>query len=169
MGWDDIQESNGESADYVKIESGKMARVHLLDEEPFSFYQHRKQGEKKPVRCKVVNCAYCNNTEYDKKRRFAINVYNLEAKKVQILEQGPQVFGQIKTIWEAYEKNLSTIDLTISRKGDGLNTEYSVVPVPTKFKPEMMNGTQKYNVPKHYGVETTGEAVQSTVDEEPPF
>ena len=165
MGWDDIEESTGSGADYVKIKANESVRLYLLDSEPVSFFQHRKKGEIKPQRCKGANCPYCVSSEYDKRQRFAINSYCFEAKKVQIFEQGKSVFGQIKKTWEAYEKDLSKSDIIVTKQGDGLNTKYTVVPVPTKFKPDLLAGASRYDLVKQYGVALT----VPYVEEEPPL
>ena len=134
MGWDKVKESA--SGDFTKIEAGKTVRVHLLGSEPDVKFQHWDQN-KKCHPCTAPDCQFCVES-VKRSARFSIKVFNLDNKRVESLESGVAVFGQINAIREALEGTLSGVDLKISRTGSGPNdTKYMVVNVPTMFKPEM--------------------------------
>lgn len=169
-GWDSIEEST-ENADYVKLESGKDAVLHVLDKEPVSIFKHFVQAEKKYYKCKNTdNCPYCMKPDAsDKLRKFAINVFNLSQKKVQILEQGKQVFGQMKKILEVW-KDLDRADLVVKKSGTGIDTEYTVVAVPTSFRPEMAKGQEKFDLTKTYSLKNPDqEEIAGSALEEPGY
>lgn len=159
MGFGNIK-SSSEPAEFVKIDEKKGALIHLLEETPFSFRVHWTEGQSS--HCKGKLCALC--LEKNKaKTRYAINVYDMVAKKVSILEQGAQVFGAIEAIWEAYEKDLSKVDLHITKTGSNLETKYSVVPVPSKFKTEFVDDAKLFDLEKRYGGEEAEEPVDDDV------
>ena len=177
--FDNIQE-RGERADYVKIAAGKQTRLHLYTDTLVEFYTHRPKANNKgfPERCDGPACLMCQKpAEFDRKRRYAVAVFNADAKAMQVLEQGPAVFNQIKNIWTAYNKDLNAVDLLVSKTGEGLNTVYTVVPMPTTIKPDMVKGLVRFDTLKVYGgaATSTGSAVVETEDtpsavvEEVPF
>ncbi len=142
MGWDDIKEND---SDFLKIEAGKNIRIHLLASEPQKHVNHFVN--KKPVPCTGPACETCAAGE-KKRVSFTASVFNLASKKESTLEQGIMVWKQIKTIKEAYNGNLDGVDLVISREGAGpTDTKYTVVPVPTQFKPEMLIAKPEEVVP----------------------
>lgn len=133
MGWDSIKEND---SDFTKFEAGKDVRVHLIGGEPEKRVNHFIKS--KPQPCGGEKCELCAAGE-KKRVSFTLKVYNLTAKKEQVMEQGIMVFKQIKKIRDTYNGDLSTVDLVISREGSGpTDTKYTVVPVPTQFKPDMI-------------------------------
>jgi hypothetical protein len=61
--------------------------------------------------------------------RFSWPVWDYEAEKVKILEQGPMVFNLIRDIVAEYGEEVPMeCDLVVNRTGEGLNTRYSIVP-----------------------------------------
>ena len=138
MSWDSIKEND---SDFTKFEAGKDVRVHILGGEPEKHVNHFIKG--KPQPCGGDKCELC--AAGDKKRlSFSLSVYNFTAKKDQKMEQGIMVFKQIKKIREVYSGDLSKVDLVISREGSGpTDTKYTVIAVPTQFKPEMITAPKE--------------------------
>jgi len=64
------------------------------------------------------------------KARFIVNLWNAEAKKFQLLEQGVSVYRQFKDLKDAgYDLQKTMVKL--SRTGSTMNdTEYTVLPMP---------------------------------------
>lgn len=144
MGWDDIKEND---SDFLKIEAGKSIRIHLLAAEPQKHVSHFIDKKSPPQPCTGTGCELCAGG--NKKRvSFTASVFNLASRKESTLEQGIMVWKQIKTIKEAYNGNLDGVDLVISREGAGpTDTKYTVVPVPTQFKSEMLIAKPEEVVP----------------------
>ena len=141
MGWDKVKESA--SGDFTKLEAGKTVRLHLLGAEPDVKFQHWKDNKAHP--CTAPDCQFCLEA-VKRSARFSIKVYNMDNKRVEFLESGVAVFGQINAIREALDGSLSAVDLKISRTGSGLNdTKYMVVNVPTAFVPEMVEKSKQAN------------------------
>lgn len=135
MSWDDIKENE---SDFIKIEAGKNVKIHLLSQEPEKHVSHFVTKGKPPEACLGPACELCKAGNKNR-LSFTASVFNMGTKKEQKMEQGIMVWKQIKTIKEAYGGNLDTVDLMITREGAGQNdTKYTVVPVPSQFKPEML-------------------------------
>lgn len=156
VGWENIIENSGGGADWLKLESGKKTKIHILDDAPIQFVQHSHKTEKmKPERCKGKDCTYClDKDNYRSRVRYAIAVFNMDEKKIQALEQGPQVFKQINAAREAYEGNLKNADIIVSKTGSGQETRYTAIPVPTTFKDEMVKDLEPLDILKLYGLQT---------------
>ena len=142
MGWDKVKESA--SGDFTKLEAGKTVRLHLLGAEPDVKFQHW-DANKKCHPCTAPDCQFCVES-VKRSARFSIKVFNMDSKRVEVLESGIAVFGQINAIREALDGTLSGVDLKISRTGSGANdTKYMVVNVPTAFVPEMAEKSKQGN------------------------
>lgn len=130
MGWDNIKEKTSK---FVKIPAGKSARVHFLGE-PADTVVH--YIDKKYVPCTASACQLCidGNEKID---RFSVQVFNMDSKLAQTFEASIGIKIQIRGIWEAYGKNIDGLDFVVSR-GEGSPVKYTVVPVPTQFRPEML-------------------------------
>lgn len=169
VGWGAIQENDGGRADYVKFEAGKKVRLHLLDESPIQFTSHPLSGGRRgrPERCKGAGCPFCAKPgEYDSKTRYAVSVFAFETNQPKVMEGGTQIFAGIGAAVEAYEGNVKAFDIVITRTGADLETRYTVVPVPTQYKPEMLK-VEKFNVAKIYGVQVSDDAIDHADQEEP--
>lgn len=78
-----------------------------------------------------VNCQYCLSGNKPK-NRYAWIVIDRKDGEVKILEQGWQVYEQMLALAKDKEYgDLKTYDLKITKKGEGLDTNYQVVAVPS--------------------------------------
>lgn len=153
MSWSDVdKQTGGMSEDICAIASNTTKLVHVLlpdNEEPVSYWTHfipnKKAGGSKG---KVVicpgrdTCPACANGTYRTSRKHAINVWDYEEKGVKILEQGNSVFQALKQIKEQIG-TLTTVDISIKKMGKGLETTYSVIPIPPmtgKFDMNQVHG-----------------------------
>lgn len=140
MGWDSV--GKGGAADFVQLEAGKPVKVHivLLDgQEPESYFTHfineANGGKGASVVCPGAEngCPCCANKKvYPRRVRHAVNVVDPISGEVKILESGNTIFKAIKAAFDEYG-DLDTVDFKISKTGAGLDTEYAVLPVATKF------------------------------------
>jgi len=135
MGWDDIVESNS-GGGFTKLEVGKPILLHILGE-PEKQFQHWIDGNKTPLPCVGEECLQCRQgTKLSK--RYKIKVFNLTNKQAEVFQCGTSVLGQINDVRIALSGSIDTVDFQVSKAGSGLNTKYTVINLPTKFKPEMM-------------------------------
>jgi len=109
---------------FVNVSSGKKVRLRIIDHPYVSLKQWRDGDELKT--------------------RFHWPVWDYEADKVKILEQGPMVFNLIADIVSEYGEEVPMdCDIVLGRTGEGMNTRYSVVPskvradLPAFEKPDM--------------------------------
>lgn len=102
---------NADSGDYIKFQSGKKTRLRVLDHPYVSTKQFQAGGELKT--------------------RFTWPVWDYEAGKVRLLEQGPMIFGQIADVVAIYGEDMPmACDLVIGKTGEDLNTKYNTVAAP---------------------------------------
>lgn len=133
MGWEDVGQGGG--GDFLKIEPGSKVRLHVLSEEPHSYWQYFNDKIQRGV---VVPDGYDAGNE-KLRRQHALAIFNMDAKEAKVWLMGNRVAGEIKNIFDNYQ-GLSTIDLIVSRTGTGKSTKYAVVPVPTKFQDSWLEG-----------------------------
>lgn len=134
MGWNSIGEGGG-GDDFLKIEPGSKVVMHVLSEEPFSFWQIYNEQAKRSA---VVPDDFPGK----KSRRHAFLVWLMQEKQVKVWIVSNTTGKAIRNIYEGYGNSLGTVDLQVSRIGKGLDTEYGVVPLPTKFKEEWLADLQ---------------------------
>lgn len=73
-------------------------------------------------------------TVKDAKMRFAMYVIERSSSEVKIAEFGPSIMGQIADLSESEEykfDDLPPYDITITKEGAGMDTEYKVMPART--------------------------------------
>lgn len=130
MGYSDIKVN--ESSDYLKLVAGQAVTVHFLTEHPESEFVHWINREKKI--CSGAGCEYCSDDK--PKQRWSVSVIDRSDGKEKKFEFGPMIAGQLKEIDEMQrqssggKKTIHDTDVRIKTTGSGLDTEYSVLPVP---------------------------------------
>jgi hypothetical protein len=134
-----------------KLPDGGSVRFAMLSDEPLEFYEcwGTCDGASKPFRFDFEPTPEDVTSEMgdfepregrggpgtiDVKFAIAVPVYNYESGKVQVLQiTQKSILKELDSIsqMEDYEDLLSW-DFSISKKGSGLTTEYTVRPVPRK-------------------------------------
>ena len=134
-----------------KLPDGGSVRFAMLSDEPLEFYEAwgTCDGASKPFRFDYEPTPEDITSEMgdfepregrggpgtvDVKFAIAVPVYNYESGKVQVLQVTQKsILKELDSIsqMEDYEDLLSW-DFSISKKGSGLTTEYTVRPVPRK-------------------------------------
>lgn len=93
---------------FVNVSSGQKVRLRILDHPYVSLKQWKEGGELKA--------------------RFHWPVWDYEADKVKVLEQGPMVFNLIADVVAEYGEDVPMdCDIVLGRTGEGMSTRYSVV------------------------------------------
>lgn len=133
MGWNDTTGAgSGRGQDHISIKANQTIRIHALlkqGEEPISYWSHFIRGKGSVICPGREQCPVCQEGTIKAKKSHAMNVYDYESGAVKILEQGNSIYQQIKMVFDQYG-SLDGVDLSIKRVGDGLNTQYLVMPLP---------------------------------------
>lgn len=148
MGWADTMGKKGEGSNsHVIIKPNSTVKLHILldqGEEPVSYWGHfiRLAKGGRSVICPGRDiCPACKKSDIRTKRSHAINVWDYDSKSVKVMEQGNSVMQQLKLIYDQYG-SFDAIDVSIRRVGEGLNTQYLVMPMPRTEGPFTENYTK---------------------------
>lgn len=122
-----------ESSKYMKFKQGankfRILSSPILGQEAWT-------NDNKPVRVKMGETMPKDNLKADRKIKhfWAMPVYNYDENKVQILELTQVSLQEIIRDYAANEDWGTPLayDLTITKKGEKLDTEYSVIASPKK-------------------------------------
>lgn len=160
MSWNDVKK-HSQKGDFLKLRSGEKARIHVLDDEPHTSYEiycdDLRQGAKVPEGYKLPE-------PLNASVKHSVVVYNLDRKEVQILTLSQTTAEKFEAINESYKNNggFTGIDVEISRKGDGFDTEYFPVVVPMQFRPEMLENAAVPDLSRVFAV-SDEELIQSVI------
>ncbi len=142
-GWDFDSNNSGGSAkaEFTKFPVG-VTRIRVLDEEPKVRWTHWMQQHKRSINCPGKGCPICEvrkqqkaNKEpntYAMGRRFAMNIYNLETGKVEIMEQGLNFFQDLKDLREDADGDLTQVIIKVRRRGEGKDDTSYRLDIDTK-------------------------------------
>lgn len=141
-GWD--LGNNGDSSDKKKVEFAKfpvgITRIRILDEEPLTRWTHWLPKFQRSLNCPGRGCPICeirknqkaNKEQYSwaMAKRVAINIYNYETKRVEVMEQGVTFFEDLRDVMKDLTedgKNLRDVILKVRRRGEGKDdTSYRI-------------------------------------------
>lgn len=128
MSWENVESnSGGAGAAYLKLKSGESRKIHIIDNEPFSFKQVFFNTLKKGAIIDPNDNPLEGIKGYDIKGRHALNVFDYEDQTVKILAGSNEMFSSLRAVHQEYG-GFEAIDLRILRKGEGLDTKYQIVP-----------------------------------------
>lgn len=150
MSWDDVGKKRGSGDDtYLRIpEDGKVI-VRILDEEPITIRQHKLgqeiDGERvfRTLTCGGDDCYVCQQAKnrFPPTDQWAANALIINdgtgkqpaESPVRVLIGGPQIWGQVKTLFETYG-DVREFDVLITRTGKERDTKYTVSASPRSTK-----------------------------------
>lgn len=136
-----------DNSDFLKFKSGEVVTFRILSQTPDKTVVH--WIDKKKASCTgAKTCEYC--AQGDKpKQRWQCEVWDRKSQSVKKIEFGAMIAGQMKAIAEMLAESqatIHTVDIRVKTTGSNLETEYSVLHVPS-------NGTiptdimEKFEVP----------------------
>lgn len=146
MSWADIENTEKkERIPYTKFVEGQ-TMIRILDEEPYSFWQHWLPAQNTSVVCLGKDCPICNQIaaakankmqpKYNNSRRHAMRIWNYTTNQMEIMIQGRGFMSQLLML-NREVGDLRTYDVKIIRKGTGKDTTYMAMPTaPTDFDAE---------------------------------
>lgn len=173
MSWN-FEESNGEKKNFTKFPEG-ITFITVLDDEPHIRWQHWMNQFNKGINCPGRGCpidelrrqqkSAGEKQSYNAARRFAINVWNHETKRVEILEQGKTFFEDMRDHMEDLKKDgkkLSDVRLKVKRRGTGKDdTSYRIDIDSTHTEEEIkeMQAVEKTDLHEYFQVPTNEQIV----------
>ena len=135
-GYEDSKSLNEQGGGYMKFVKGvNRFRIMCAPIVGWEWWEETSEGKKTPKRVKIdtkIDVTTVSDPE-SIKRFWAMVVYNYEAKKLQILEITQKGIQKTLTSYAGdsdWGSPVGTYDIVITRTGDGLETEYGVMPKP---------------------------------------
>ena len=144
MSWNDVEAKSGSKKEdqipFTKFEEGNTI-IRVLDDEPYSFWNHWMTKHNRGVRCLGKGCPICSvianqkaNKEtptYSSTQRHAIRIWNYTTKQMEIMIQGKQFMEQLLNLHREVG-DIKTYDIKITRKGKDTTTTYMALPTQPK-------------------------------------
>lgn len=148
MGWNDVtnkNNSNSERPPYAKLTEGNTI-IRVLDEEPYSFWQHWINKARTSAICGEPDCPICEiiknakkegiPSEYQNSRRHAMRIWNYTTNRMEILIQGRSFMNDLYVLHKEVG-DIREYDIKVVRKGLDKSTTYSLLPMAvSKFEHE---------------------------------
>lgn len=147
MAWTDVERTNESKQEnkipYTKFDAGTTT-IRVLDDEPYSFWQHWLPAQNTSVPCMGKGCPICaviaeekankiTNKKYSSTQRHAIRIWNYKTNQMEIMIQGKNFFSQLLTLHREVG-DITTYDIKVIRNGEGKETTYTLLPsLPTEF------------------------------------
>lgn len=124
-----LSNGGGGSKAFLRLKSGERVKG-IFKGDPFDFRQHWSQSEKRSYICTGDDCEHCKAGEKSS-FRFRINVIvkENEAYTAKVWDQGRGAYETLSALHDGGYDLEKTV-VTISRHGEGVDTTYSVLPVP---------------------------------------
>lgn len=129
MGFNDLDAER--QSDFLKLTAGAPTTVKILTKDPKKESVH--WVDKKKSTCLVNACENCMAGNKPKPR-WTIDVWDRKDQAVKKFEFGSMIASQLKSIAEMMAESQKTIhdtDIRIKTTGSGIDTEYSVLHVPS--------------------------------------
>ena len=158
MGWNEVERTNESKQEgkvpYTKFEAGATT-IRILDNEPYSFWQHWLPTQNTSVVCMGKGCPMCSviaeekankvvNKKYSSTQRHAIRIWNYKTNQMEIMIQGKNFFSQLLTLHREVG-DITTYDIKVIRSGEGKETAYTILPsAPSEF--EIKEGIEEVNM-----------------------
>jgi len=131
---DEIKKNYGikEGSDWMKLKDGSNKVRIVSDFVDYGVHSVRNKGKYKSVVCigKENGCYYCANGQ-PVKVQFLGWVIDRADNQVKLLRIGWTIASQIKKLQESEEygfQDLPPYDIDIVKSGEGLDTDYNVIP-----------------------------------------
>lgn len=134
LDWGSVRSGgSGEATPFLRLESG--ANQLRIVGKPYQVNIHWEEaldGSKKKIICLGTNCPICKKGKVPM-QRFQVLAINRKTNKVEILESGPKIFGEIKQYAVDPDYGDPTkYDFKIKKEGSGRETKYTVMASPKK-------------------------------------
>jgi hypothetical protein len=127
MSWDNVKIESSNSSDFLKFKDGDN-RFRIVSEPVERKVHFDKQN--KPHDCEGADCDMCR-MGVRRKQGWLFNCIDRADGKGKLVELGVSVMSALKKLRESEDWNFEDMphyDLTVNRKGTGLETEYMLTP-----------------------------------------
>lgn len=170
MGWNDV-ENNGigeEKVSYTKFAEGT-TKIRIVDDEPYSFWQHWLPEQRTSVTCLGKDCPICNVIKKDKSngmtprfnssQRHAIRIWNYSTNQMEVMIQSKTFMSNLLTLHKEMG-DLKGYDVKVIRKGTGTDTTYNLLPVMPATEFEFEEQLKHVDIPDLFKEPTKEEMLQ---------
>lgn len=167
--WNDVTENSGGGANFLKLEAGDSAVVHVLDgaKGPKVFHSVYFAAINRGATVDPKNNPLAGLDDgYEVRKRYAFEVVDMSDGTIKAFACGSQVANAIKGIFTEYS-NLDEVDLKITRQGSGLKTKYQIIPVKLKFTDDMIEGQERLDLEEVFAL-TPDEDIEKMMKGEDP-
>ena len=141
--------NQSDNGGYFKPEKGKQNRVRIISDKPLVGHVQWTE-ENRPIRWELGQERPEANYKNDTKPRsfLAVVVRSYEAKQLQVWEITQRTLQDTlaQLTKDADFGHPINYDLKITRKGDGLETTYSMVPMSTPLSEEVQDAVENNTV-----------------------
>jgi hypothetical protein len=134
LDWGSVKSgSTAEATPFMRLESGaNQIRVVGRPYQVSIHWENALDGTKRKIVCLGKNCPLCKKGKVPM-QRFQVLAINRKTNKVEILEGGPKIFGEIKQYAVDPDYGDPTkYDFKIKKEGSGRETKYTVMAAPKK-------------------------------------
>jgi hypothetical protein len=134
LDWGSVKSgSTAEATPFLRLESGaNQIRVVGRPYQVSIHWENALDGTKRKIVCLGANCPLCKKGRVPM-QRFQVLAINRKTNKVEILEGGPKIFGEIKQYAVDPDYGDPTkYDFKIKKEGSGRETKYTVMAAPKK-------------------------------------
>lgn len=148
-GWDEVGKQRKGDSRFIILGDGDTVRLRLLDEVPYTFFQHRisqpdfeNEGEEIFITVPATDKADedyidARTNRYPAEPRHAIRAAVLdddgEVEAIKVLVGGVQIFRPLKRFYQKHG-SVTGYDVEVHRDGEGLRTSYEVDPAVDSFE-----------------------------------
>ena len=170
--WTDVERTSNTSKEgkvpYTKFEAGATT-IRILDNEPYSFWNHWLPTQNTSVVCMGKGCPICAviaeekankvvNKKYSSTQRHAIRIWNYKTKQMEVMIQGRTFFSNLLMLHREIG-DITTYDIKVVKNGEGKETTYSLLPSqPSYFT--ITEGIEEVNYEEMLKAPTTEEIIQ---------
>lgn len=144
MSWADIERNGNDNEKVPYTKFNGTTRIRILDDEPYSFWQHWLPQQSTSVSCMGKECPICSvnaqakaNKEkpiYGNSQRHAMRIWNYGENRMEVMIQGKGFFSQLLTLNREIG-DLKGYDIKVIRNGSGTDTTYTMLPgAPASFE-----------------------------------
>jgi len=126
--WEGLDQPAYAKVEYFSLKDGETASLRILDLAPISVFLTRilVNGKRYPVSVLKEDNERVKAAGHKIALRHAINVIDRRDGKVKLWEFGRDILGDVQATMKKWKKLPTQFDLSVTRRGQQLETRYSV-------------------------------------------
>lgn len=175
-------DSGNDKKNFTKFPVG-VTRIRVIDKSPHTRWTHWINSFQKSVNCPGSReCPICQLRQkqkdakepqtYGVSRRIAINIYNYDTEKQEIMEQGKTFFEDLRDLHKELSEDGSDLDqaiLKVRRRGTGKDDTSYRIDIDEKTSPEdvVIKAREEKTDLVEYFTPHTQEQIQAIISAQP--